>query len=76
MKTLTIRKARQGLSHPAQMFNGNDQALVMCRGEPVARMLAVKPKMKVRSLMAFRAAMPVQKIPSERLVREDRDARD
>ena len=74
MKTLTIREAREGLSHPEQMFAGNDEVLVVCRGEPVARILPVKPKMRVRSLAAFRATMSFQEIPSEVLIREDRDA--
>ncbi|HEU0233642.1 MAG TPA: type II toxin-antitoxin system prevent-host-death family antitoxin [Gallionella sp.] len=76
MKTLTIREAREGLSHPEQMFANNDEILVVCRGEPVARILPVKPKMRVRSLAAFRASQPMQSIPSEVLIREDRDARD
>lgn len=76
MKTLTIREAREGLSHPEQMFANNDEVLVVCRGEPVARILPVAPKCKVRSMAAFRATMPFQEIPSEVLIREDRDARD
>lgn len=76
MKTLTIREAREGLSHPEQMFANDDEVLVMCRGEPVARILPVMPKRKTRSLTAFRATMPFQEIPSEVLIREDRDARD
>ena len=38
MKTLTIREAREGLSHPEQMFANDDEVLVVCRGEPVARL--------------------------------------
>jgi hypothetical protein len=33
MKILTIRKAREGLGHPEQMFTGGDEVLVVCRGE-------------------------------------------
>lgn len=77
MKTLTIREAREGLSHPEQMFANNDEVLVVCRGEPVARILPIKPsKPKFRSLAALRASMPFQEIPSEVLIRADRDARD
>lgn len=76
MKTITIREAREGLSHPEQMFADDDEVLVVCRGEPVARILPASPKRKVRSLAAFRATMPYQEIPSEVLIREDRDARD
>lgn len=76
MKTLTIREAREGLSHPEKMFADNDEVLVVCRGEPVARILPVAPKRKVRSLAAFRAKQKFQTIPSEVLIREDRDSRD
>lgn len=76
MKTITIREAREGLSHPEQMFADDDEVLVVCRGEPVARILPASPKRKVRSLAAFRATMPYQETPSEVLIREDRDARD
>ena len=76
MKTLTIREAREGLSHPDQMFAGNDEVLVVCRGEPVARILPVAPKRKIRSLAAFRAKQKMQTSPSEVLIREDRDSRD
>ena len=75
MKTLTIREAREGLSHPEQMFANNDEILVVCRGEPVARILPVRPKMRVRSLAAFRARQPMQTVPSEEIVGEDRSDR-
>ena len=80
MKTMTIREAREGLSHPDQMFADSDEVLVVCRGEPVARILPVRPsvesrKKAFRSLAAFRATMPFQDVPSEVLIREDRDER-
>ena len=52
MKTITIREAREGLSHPEQMFADNEEVLVVCRGEPVARILPVMPKRKTRSMAA------------------------
>jgi antitoxin (DNA-binding transcriptional repressor) of toxin-antitoxin stability system len=81
MKTLTIREAREGLSHPELMFADSDEVLVMRRGQPVARILPVVPtvearKKAFRSLAAFRATIPYQDVPSEVLIREDRDSRD
>ena len=76
MKTLTIREAREGLSHPQQMFADADEILVVCRGEPIARILPAAPRPRFRSLAAFRSTMPFQNIPSEAIIREDRDARD
>lgn len=76
MKTLTIREAREGLSHPDQMFADADEVLVVKHGEPVARILPIKPcKKAFRSLAAFRASQPFQEIPSEVLISEDREDR-
>lgn len=75
MKELTIREAREGLSHPDVMFADDEEILVVCRGEPVARILPVNPKRKVRSLAAFRATQPMQTVPSEVLIAEDREDR-
>ena len=75
MKTLTIREAREGLSHPEQMFANDEEVLVVCRGEPVARILPAHPKAKARPLAAFRAKLPFQEIPAKVLIRLDRDGR-
>lgn len=75
MKTLTIREAREGLSHPDQMFADSDEVLVVCRGEPVARILPVEPRRKIRSLRAFLESQRMQDVPSEVLISEDREER-
>lgn len=75
MKTLTIREAREGLSHPEQMFADDDEVLVVCRGEPVARILPIAPQPRLRSLKAFLAGQTMQTIPSEVLIAEDREDR-
>lgn len=79
MKTMTIREAREGLSHPDRMFADSDEVLVVRRGKPVARILPVTPAAPARklpSLKWLRDQIPFQEIPSEVLIREDRDARD
>lgn len=76
MKTITIREAREGLSHPEQLFADNDEVIVTRHGEPVARILPISPaKPKFRSLAAFRASQPLQTVPSEVLIAEDREDR-
>jgi len=75
MKTLTIREAREGLSHPDQMFADSDEVLVVCRGEPVARILPVEPKRRVRSLRTFLENQPMQTVPSEAILAEEREDR-
>jgi antitoxin (DNA-binding transcriptional repressor) of toxin-antitoxin stability system len=79
MKTLTIREAREGLSHPEQMFADGDEVLVVCRGEPVARILPARrtrPLSRLRAdLRTFLADQPVQDVPSEVLLADEREDR-
>lgn len=75
MKTLTIREAREGLSHPDQMFADADEVLVVKHGEPVARILPVEPRRQVRSLRAFLESQPMQTVPSEDVLAEEREDR-
>jgi prevent-host-death family protein len=76
MKELSIREIRQDLPHIDELLATEGEVIVTRRGKPVARLLPVSPKRKIRSMAAFRATMPFQEIPSEALIREDRDARD
>jgi len=76
MNALIIREARQSLSHPEKMFADPYGVLAVYLGKLVTRILPAQPKMRVRSLAAFRANQPMQPIPSEELIREDRAARD
>jgi antitoxin (DNA-binding transcriptional repressor) of toxin-antitoxin stability system len=75
MKTLTIREAREGLSHPEQMFADSEEVLVVRHGEPVARILPVEPKRRGRPLRAFLEAQPMQSVTSETLLAEEREDR-
>ena len=75
MKTLTIREAREGLSHPEQMFAEDDEVLVVRHGEPVARILPISPRRSLRSLADFLASQPMQAVPSEAMLAEDREDR-
>lgn len=75
MRTITIREAREGLSHPEQLFADDDEVIVTRRGEPVARILPIAPQPRLRSLKAFLARQPMQTIPSEVLLAEDREDR-
>ena len=76
MKELSIREIRQDLPHIDELLATEGEVIVTRRGKPVARLLPVSPQRKIRSMTAFRATMTFQEIPSEVLIREDRDARD
>ncbi len=74
MRTITIREAREGLSHPEELFAGNDEVIVTCHGDPIERILPIRPTQpKFRSLAAFRTTMPLQETPCEVLIRDARD---
>ena len=76
MKTITIREAREGLSHPEQLFAADDELIVTRRGEPVARILPIKPvKPKIRSMAAFRASQAPLNPPLSQTIAEDREDR-
>ncbi len=76
MRTISIREAREGLSHPEQLFATDDEVIVTKRGEPVARILPIRPtKPKIRSLAAFRASQVPLDPPLSRTIAEDREDR-
>ena len=75
MKNLTIREARQSLSHLDRLLEAEGELMITRRGKPVAHVMAVGPKREMPSRKSLRESMPRMKQGSERLVREDRDAR-
>lgn len=76
MRTITIREAREGLSHPEQLFADDDEVIVTRRGEPVARILPIgKPQVRIRSLAAFRASQTPLSPPLSQTIAEDREDR-
>ena len=75
MRTITIREAREGLSHPEQLFADDDEVIVTRRGEPVARILPIAPRPHFRDLRGFLQAQPMQGVPSEVLLAEEREDR-
>lgn len=76
MRTINIREAREGLSHPEQMFAADDEVIVTRRGEPVARILPIKQaKPKFRSLATFRASQAPLTPPLSQTITDDREDR-
>jgi len=75
MKNLTIREARQSLSHLDRLLEAEGELTITRRGKPVAHVTSVGPKREMPSRKSLRESMPRMKQESERLVREDRDAR-
>ncbi len=77
MKTLNIRELRQETPRLKQTLAEEGEVLLVSAGEPIARLLPIQPATPPRlpSLKAFRATMPMSKIPIEQLIREERDRR-
>lgn len=75
MKTLTIREMRSALSHLEEIVAEEGELLVTRRGRPLARILPARPKRNIPSRAELRASMPKLKVPSEVLIRQDREQR-
>ncbi|MBV8453704.1 MAG: type II toxin-antitoxin system prevent-host-death family antitoxin [Deltaproteobacteria bacterium] len=75
MKTLSIREMRSALSHLDELVAETGEVVVTRRGYPLARILPVRPRRHIPPQTKLRASMPRLKVPSEVLVREDRELR-
>jgi len=75
MKKLTIREARQALSHLDRLLSGEEEVTITRRGEAIARLTPICKKRSIPSHVDLRESMPRMRKGSEKLVREERDAR-
>ncbi|MDD5241416.1 MAG: hypothetical protein PHG47_06810 [Sulfuricella sp.] len=79
MKELSVREMRQGYQPLHKALEEEGEVILTHHGKPFARVLPLEPALAPRhipSLKWLRDQMPFQEIPSEVLIREDRDARD
>jgi antitoxin (DNA-binding transcriptional repressor) of toxin-antitoxin stability system len=75
MKKLTIREARQSLSHLDRLLSVEGEVTITRRGEPIARVEQVGRKRPIPSHRDLREGMARIRKGSEKIVREDRNAR-
>lgn len=75
MKNLTIREARQALSRLDRILETEGEVTITKRGKAVARVVQLGKKMPIPSHSNLREKIMRMKKGSEKLVREDRDAR-
>ena len=75
MKKLTIREARQALSHLDHILATEGEVTITKRGKAIARVIQLGRGMPIPSHSHLRKKMPRMKKGSERLVREERDSR-
>ena len=78
MKTINVRELRQSTPTLRKTLATEGEVLLVSNGEPIARLLPVERKTarsKLPSMKAFRATLPAMTVPSQALIREDRDRR-
>jgi len=75
MRSLSIREVRAALGNIEKIVEEEGELLITRHGKPVARIVPVEKRRRLPSHKALRDSMPFQEIPSEVLIREDRDAR-
>ena len=75
MKTINVRELRNDMPRLREILAKEHELLLVSNGEPVARILPAPRKRNVPSLAAHRARMPMLDVPSEVLIREERDRR-
>lgn len=76
MREASIREVRELLPNLEQVLADAGEIVVTRRGQAIARLVPLHPVRPKRSSNAdLRAKMPYQTIPSEVLIRQDRDER-
>lgn len=75
MKKLTIREARQSLSHLERLLMAEGEVTITRRGQAIARVMPINRKVAIPSHKNLREKMPRLRKGSERIIREERDGR-
>jgi len=75
VKKLSIREARQSLTHLDRMLETEAELVITRRGRVIARVHTAEPTRTMPSHGDLRAGMPRVRISSVELLREDRDGR-
>jgi prevent-host-death family protein len=75
MKKMTIREARQSLTHLERILADEGEVAITRRGTEIARVLPLSKGAPIPSHRDLRDKTPRMRRGSEKLVRMDRDAR-
>jgi antitoxin (DNA-binding transcriptional repressor) of toxin-antitoxin stability system len=73
MRTMSIRELRDSLSFIGAIADREGEVVLTRHGRPLAKLISLNPNRSAPSHTDLRAAMPYLSVPSERLVRADRD---
>jgi len=75
MKKITIREARQSLTHLDRILAAEGEVVITRRGQPIARLARIGRKRAIPSHRDLREAMRPMRRGSKEMIRQDRDAR-
>jgi len=75
MKQITIREARQYLSHLESLLATEGEVTITRRGKPIARVMPITSNLAIPSHKNLRSKMPRLRKGSQVLIRHDRDGR-
>ncbi len=75
MKRMTIREARRSLTHLERILADEGEVSITRRGTEIARLLPLSKNAPIPSHRDLRKKTARMKRGSEKLVRQDRDAR-
>jgi antitoxin (DNA-binding transcriptional repressor) of toxin-antitoxin stability system len=75
MKKLTIRQARQSLSHLDRLLEVEGEVTITRRGEAIARVEQISRRRAMPSHRDLREKSPRMRKGSEKMIREDREER-
>jgi antitoxin (DNA-binding transcriptional repressor) of toxin-antitoxin stability system len=75
MKTINVREFRNVVPHLRETLSQEHELLLVSNGQPIARILPVTQPPRLQPLKWLRDMAPPSGIPSEVLIREDRDRR-
>ncbi|MFY9975132.1 MAG: prevent-host-death protein [Chromatiaceae bacterium] len=75
MKELNVREMREAIGRLDTLVEDAGELIVTRRGKPIARILPVTRRVPRPDHAELRARMPHLGIPSEELIRQDRDER-
>ena len=73
MRQMTIRQLREALPGIETLVEQEREILITRHGRPLVRLVPVGGRLSVPSHADLRAAMPRMAVPSECLIRQDRD---
>lgn len=73
MREMSIRELRDSLSSIDEIAERDGEVMVTRHGKPVARIVALSPGRSAPSHAGLRAGMPRMTVPSEEVIRADRD---